>query len=170
MKPLLALKVLLFTVLVPGTVAIYGPHRILGRGGLGRVLDVRGIALLAWSLLLVGAMLYALCAWGFAVRAGGTPAPIDPPKRLVIKGPYRYTRNPMYKAVVSVLVAEAVLTGSRVLAMYAGQVLAFFHLFVMVNEEPALRLQFGKEYEAYCRAVPRWWVRREPYQPEQGTT
>jgi hypothetical protein len=69
-----------------------------------------------------------------------------------------------------VLVAEAVLTGSRVLAMYAGQVLAFFHLFVMVYEEPALRLQFGKECEAYCRAVPSWWVRREPYQPEQGTT
>ena len=91
------------------------------------------------------------------VRQGhGTPAPMAPPGRLVVSGPYRAVRNPAYLTALGVLLGEALLLGSRAVLVYAGAMAVAFHLFVVLYEEPALRRKFGAEYEAFCREVPRW--------------
>jgi len=99
----------------------------------------------------------------FALQGIGTPAPIFPTQHLVVKGFYRYVRNPMYVAVVSVILGQALLLGNiRVLA-YAIFVWLAMHLFVLIYEEPTLRKSFGAEYETFCAHVPRWIPRLSPW-------
>lgn len=147
------LKTLLFTILVPGSVAVGIPCWLLG----GFPSPGRGP--LAWSGLLcltVGASIYFRCAWEFAVRGLGTPAPIAPTKFLVISGLHRYVRNPMYIGVALVILGQAALFRSPHLAEYAALMLLIAHTFVVLYEEPTLRRQFGASYEEYRRTVPRW--------------
>jgi protein-S-isoprenylcysteine O-methyltransferase Ste14 len=92
----------------------------------------------------------------FALEGLGTPAPILPTRHLVIKGFYRYVRNPMYVAVVSIIAGQALLFGDGDLFIYAGVVWAAFFGFVLLYEEPKLRGTYGAEYEAYRARVPRW--------------
>jgi protein-S-isoprenylcysteine O-methyltransferase Ste14 len=92
----------------------------------------------------------------FAVDGIGTPAPIAPTERLVVSGLYRYVRNPMYIAVIAVIVGQAIVLGDLGLLVYAGCVALTVHTFVVAYEEPTLRRTFGAEYVAYCAAVPRW--------------
>lgn len=154
----LLVKNLFFTVLVPGTVAVYLPISIAGdgagRGSGGALLTV--VALLAF---VVGGAIYAWCLWDFASFGRGTPAPIDPPQRLVVRGLYRWSRNPMYVGVLTVVLGQAAWFGSLGLVLYACAVAACFQLFVMLYEEPHLRRQFGPDYEAYCTRVGRWLPR-----------
>ena len=122
--------------------------------------DLRGAGAAGWVLMAAGVALYIACAfWGFAIRGNGTPLPLDPPKKLVVEGPYRVVRNPMYWSVLFVMLGEAALFHSVAMAELA---LAFFvgvNLFVLFFEEPSLRQKFGAEYEEYCRRVPRWLPR-----------
>jgi len=122
--------------------------------------DLRGAGAAGWVLMAAGVALYIACAfWGFAIRGKGTPLPLDPPKKLVVEGPYRVVRNPMYWSVLFVMLGEAALFHSVAMAELA---LAFFvgvNLFVLFFEEPSLRQKFGAEYEEYCRRVPRWLPR-----------
>jgi len=151
------LRTLVFTVLVPGFWTVLVPYWVVGRGAR---FELRGAAAAGWLLGAGGAALYLTCAfWGFALRGRGTPAPIDPPKKLVVEGPYRIVRNPMYWSVVSVMLGEALAFRSLTLAEIGCAVFAGAILFVMVYEEPILRKKFGAEYEAYCRRVPRWLPR-----------
>jgi protein-S-isoprenylcysteine O-methyltransferase Ste14 len=92
----------------------------------------------------------------FALEGLGTPAPVFPTQHLLIKGFYRYVRNPMYVAVVSIIVGQALLLGNAHLLVYAAVVSAGFLGFVLSYEEPKLRKTYGLEYEAYCARVPRW--------------
>lgn len=151
---LLYLKVVLFTVVAPGTVTVYLPYLLL-RGDDGWGVD-GARAVLGGPLILAGALLYAWCAWAFARFGQGTPAPIDPPRQLVTNGLYARTRNPMYLGVITVVLGEAVLFGSSRLLAYAGAVFVAFHAFVLLYEEPAHRRRFGADFEEYCRRVPRW--------------
>jgi protein-S-isoprenylcysteine O-methyltransferase Ste14 len=99
----------------------------------------------------------------FALQGIGTPAPIFPTQNLVVKGFYHYVRNPMYVAVVSVILGQALLLGNiRVLA-YGIFVWLAMHLFVLIYEEPTLRKSFGAEYETFCAHVPRWIPRLSPW-------
>lgn len=154
-------KTLVFTVLVPGTVTVLLPYWILSAsGGLRR--PEPGVASAAGALLiLAGVAIYLSCVWDFA-GARGTPAPIDPPKELVARGLYRFTRNPMYVGVVTLLSGEALCFGSLRLLGYAALVLGMFHLFVVAYEEPTLRGEFGEAYARYCARVPRWPLPRVP--------
>jgi protein-S-isoprenylcysteine O-methyltransferase Ste14 len=113
---------------------------------------------LLWSapLFLLGAGVYFWCLWNFAVTGRGTPAPIDPPKRLAVRGLYRHVRNPMYLGVLLVVAAWAAVSGAGRVVEYGLGVTVVFHLFVVLLEEPLLRHRFGASYEAYCRAVSRW--------------
>lgn len=148
----LLLKNLLFTVLVPGTVAVYVPL-LIARGHA----PVSGIASWpAWPCFALGTALYASCVRGFAGHGRGTPAPIDPPKRLVVRGPYRASRNPMYVGVLGVILGWATLFRLGALFLYAAAVATAFHLTVVFYEEPALRRAFGDEYRDYCARVGRW--------------
>ena len=100
----------------------------------------------------------------FAVQGLGTPAPVFPTRRLVIAGLYRFVRNPMYVAVLSVIAGQALLLGNLRVLQYGALVGLGFHLFVVAYEEPTLRSTFGEEYERYCAAVPRWKPRLRPWQ------
>lgn len=149
---LLFLKNLVFTLVVPGTVAVYLPWLIAGDNVIGSVAAVVSALL----LLLVGGGIYLWCLWDFAAFGRGTPAPVDAPKRLVVRGLYRYTRNPMYVGVLTVILGWAMLFQAPALVLYALAVATGFQLFVVLYEEPHLRKVFGAEYEDYCSRVGRW--------------
>lgn len=153
------LKTAIFTVIVPGTVALYIPMRIIG----GFFTPANGF--MAWIgafIIALGAAVYFRCAWEFAVRGLGTPAPIAPTKFLVTTALHRYVRNPMYIGVAVVILGQAVLFRSFHLVEYATGMLLIAHTFVVMYEEPTLHRQFGESYEEYRRNVPRWIPRFRP--------
>jgi protein-S-isoprenylcysteine O-methyltransferase Ste14 len=108
-----------------------------------------------------GVALMLACVWRFGVKGEGTPAPFDPPRRLVIQGPYRYVRNPMYWGMGFFLVGEAVLFADPALRLvfYGAALVIVVNLFVHLYEEPTLRRSFGADYGRYCAEVPRWFPR-----------
>jgi protein-S-isoprenylcysteine O-methyltransferase Ste14 len=149
----IAFKTLVFTVIVPGTVTIYFPLLYMDAEmpATWGVMQWLGTAVLA-----IGVATYARCAWDFTFAGLGTPAPIDPPKKLVIGGLYRWSRNPMYVGVLSILLGEALLLQSLRHLLYATAVFSAFEAFIVFYEEPHLRQTFGEAYLRYCKAVPRW--------------
>ena len=151
----LFLKTALFTVLCPGTFAVVLPILVAG----DRPAATGGTLVLALVLLVLGAALYLRSAWDFAVSGGGTPAPIDAPKHLVKRGFYRYTRNPMYVASLTMAIGWATLFGAAVLIAYAAVLFVAFSLFVRLYEEPRLEREFGTEYRTYAAEVGRWLPR-----------
>ena len=148
------IKTLLFTLVMPGTVGVYVPQALKS--------DATKVpAILEWTavgLFLCGTAIYLWCAWDFVSKGFGTPLPIDAPRVLVVKGLYRFTRNPMYVGVLSVIFAEAIYYGSKIIAAYGCFVFAMIYLFVRLYEEPTLKRLFGFQYEEYCRTVPRWFL------------
>lgn len=117
------------------------------------------------ALMIVGGAIMLVCVFQFGWTGRGTPAPFDPPRRLVIRGPYRWVRNPMYVGMALFLIGEALLLPSitaQMLWMVAICAVAVT-IFVVVYEEPALRRLFGEEYVEYCRHVRRWWPRLTPF-------
>ena len=116
------------------------------------------------GLLLAVALPVLVGAFLRFVRDGlGTPAPVAPTERLVVTGAYRHVRNPMYVAVVSAIVGQALLLGQPVLLAYAALVAVLVVSFVRLYEEPVLLRQFGDEYASYRRAVPGWVPRLRPW-------
>ena len=117
------------------------------------------------GLMLVGLSLFVSSLWRFANVGKGTLAPWDPPRRLVIYGPYRYVRNPMISGVVLMLFSEA-------LMLYSGPHVQWALIFLVINliyipllEERQLKARFGEEYVEYCRHVPRLLPRLRPWTP-----
>jgi protein-S-isoprenylcysteine O-methyltransferase Ste14 len=153
---MIALKTLLFTVLVPGTVTVVIPYLLLSWGIQIFFFELGAIRYLGLPPILLGALTYLWCAWDFTFTGRGTPAPIDPPKELVVKGLYRYVRNPMYVGITLILLGEALLFEAAVLFLYAGFLLVCAHLFIVYYEEPTLKRLFGTLYESYCKSVSRW--------------
>jgi len=96
----------------------------------------------------------------FALQGLGTPAPIAPPRHLVVTGLYRYVRNPMYVAVAAIILGQGLLLADERLIAYAALFWLVCHLFVVTYEEPTLQRTFGAEYEAYRANVPRWIPRK----------
>ncbi|HEX7183317.1 MAG TPA: isoprenylcysteine carboxylmethyltransferase family protein [Thermoanaerobaculia bacterium] len=156
MKTFLALRSLFFLVLIPGTVAGYIPLRILRSSERLFVPSLSAASVPAGCLILFGASVLLRCVWDFFSAGRGTLAPVDPPRLLVVRGLYRFTRNPMYNGVLAVLLGEAWLFRSTALLSYAALMFIIFHLVVVVYEEPSLESRFGESYQAYRRAVPRW--------------
>ena len=152
----LLLKNLLFTVLVPGTVGVYLPLLIAE----GPLPVSNWSAVLAFPVFALGAGMYAWCVWDFATFGRGTPLPIDAPGKLVARGLYRYTRNPMYVGVLTMILGCALAYQDGVLAGYALVVASGFHLVVVLYEERGLRRTFGDEYDTYCSQVSRWLPKR----------
>ncbi len=106
----------------------------------------------------------------FALQGVGTPAPVFPTLHLVVKGFYRYVRNPIYLAAVSVILGQGMILGNVNLLAYGALVWLAFHLFVLAYEEPTLRKTFGAEYDAFCANVPRWVPRLTPWSESTGRT
>jgi protein-S-isoprenylcysteine O-methyltransferase Ste14 len=150
-------RTLIFTILVPGFWTVVIPLWVLPRGARP---DFRGANAAGWLFIVAGTALYFACAfWGFAMRGKGTPLPLDPPKKLVVEGPYTVVRNPMYWGVGSVIFGEAMVFRSRPLANSLGVFVIGVIIFVLGVEEPSLQKKFGAEYEEYCGRVPRWFPR-----------
>jgi protein-S-isoprenylcysteine O-methyltransferase Ste14 len=149
-----------FLVLAPGVVAGLIPWLLTGWQMEDAPLAVRiaGGALIALG---AGFLLHAFAR--FVIEGLGTPAPVAPTERLVVGGVYRYVRNPMYLAVGSTIIGQALLLGQFGLLAYAAAFGVVVVSFVRVYEEPTLSAQFGSAYDEYRRAVPGWLPRLHPW-------
>ena len=149
-----------FLLVAPGVVAGLVPAWLTGYAA-----GPTNLALVIGGWLLVAAGVAALLASfvRFVVEGRGTPAPVAPTDALVVGGLYRYVRNPMYLAVVAIIVGQALLLARPVLLTYAGVILAMTATFVRVYEEPTLAERYGAEYDAYRAAVRGWWPRLHPW-------
>ncbi len=153
---------IVFLVLAPGIVAGLIPWLITGwqtswRGG-----GVWPIVVLAGGLILSGVIVLLDAFIRFA-RADGTPAPPLPTSHLVVVGPYRFVRNPMYVAVLGIILGQALLFGSWATALYAGVVFLAVLLFVRLYEEPTLEQEYGDQYREYRGSMPGWIPRVRPW-------
>ncbi len=144
-------RALIAFLALPGMVAFVIPAVWLVYTGHTRLAHPLGLVILA-----IGAVGLAWCIRDFYVAGGGTLAPWEPPKKLVIIGLYRYSRNPMYISVVLVLLGWAVTFSSPGLTIYSVLVLTAFHVRVVWGEEPRLARMHGIEWELYAHQVPRW--------------
>jgi protein-S-isoprenylcysteine O-methyltransferase Ste14 len=163
LRHLLAVAVLPFTVtvLVPSWIArANGVHVVWGPTTGALALQAAGAVVLG-----VGLVLFTASLRRFATEGRGTLAPWDPPRQLVVQGPYRFVRNPMISGVVLVLCGEAALLISRPLAIWALTFAAMNLVYIPLFEEPQLAARFGESYREYCRHVPRLLPRLSPWSP-----
>ena len=151
----LAVRGFLWAILLPGFFAGYVPWRYFGLSRLrfdwtspGHVLGLVCVGL--------GVALLAACILEFARSGKGTLSPLDPPRQLVVRGLYRYVRNPMYLSVTTIVLGEVLWSRSWALAVYWLVWFGVVNLFVLGYEEPTLRRQFGASYAAYTQKVGRW--------------
>ena len=157
-----------FLLIAPGTVAVLVPRWISGWRLLPPLLGFRGFRVLGVVLVLCGAPALLDSFRRFAVEGLGTPAPPLPTHHLVVTGLYRYVRNPMYVAVLAIVVGQALLLGSVALLVYGLVVALGFAIFVLAYEEPTLRRSFGVSYDEFCANVPRWIPRLRPWNRDLG--
>ena len=153
---MLLLRSIFFTFLQPGTVTVLIPYWLISSRGAGVLPNHPALRYLGFPLIVIGAAGLLWCIWDFFSAGRGTIAPIDPPKHLVVRGLYRYVRNPMYVAVVTVLSGEAIFFMSPPVLMEAAVFFVLANLFVVGYEEPVLRRRFGESYESYSQTVGRW--------------
>jgi protein-S-isoprenylcysteine O-methyltransferase Ste14 len=153
----LLLRSLFFTILQPGVVAGLVPYLMLRRRGVALIPD-EWVAthLIGTVLMLIGAIVLIVCVVRFMTEGKGTISPFDPTRELVVRGLYRYSRNPMYMGVVTLLAGEAIFWWSTALAVYTVCVFVAFNLFIMLHEEPRLEHDFPEKYIEYRRKVRRW--------------
>src|SRR6266446_1994560 len=148
-----------YAALFIGLVLIYLPARLLSWSGIVRPAAIEVQQVAGMVIGVAGAAVAVWCIFTFASIGRGTPAPFDPPRRLVIQGPYRFVRNPMYIGAGLALASAALFYESLPLLGYARLFFLVTYVFVVGYEEPTLRRTFGQEYEAYCDRIRRWWPR-----------
>jgi protein-S-isoprenylcysteine O-methyltransferase Ste14 len=153
-----------FFVVGPGLVAGLVPWLISGWQVRGPVSPLAIIRMALGGVLLVLAIVVLVRAFArFVMEGRGTPAPVAPPERLVVGGDYRFVRNPMYLAVITAVLGQAMIFGSLGLLVYAVALWAITAAFVRWYEEPVLLRRYGDEYERYCLAVRAWLPRLRPF-------
>jgi protein-S-isoprenylcysteine O-methyltransferase Ste14 len=155
----IAFRAVTYATCFIGFLLIYLPARILSWAGITRPAGIAWPQLAGMTIGIAGATVALWCIFTFVGKGRGTPAPFDPPRRLVIQGPYRIVRNPMYMGAAVALAGSACFYKSAALLVYGVIFLITAHLFVIGYEEPTLRRTFGQQYEAYCRRTSRWWPR-----------
>jgi protein-S-isoprenylcysteine O-methyltransferase Ste14 len=157
---MIAIKTLLWSIFVPGTITVLVPYLLLSSQFEAFRINISAFRYLGLIPILFGVMIYTWCAWYFTFIGKGTPAPFDPPQELVIKGPYQYIRNPMYVFVALTLIGEAIYFEAMIIVLFAVLAVTFFHLWVVLYEEPSLKRRFGWAYDRYCESVSRWLPRK----------
>lgn len=152
-----------FLVLAPGTVAGVVPWWMT-RWQLGHAAWLGGSLprVTGWLLIVLGLGSIVESFARFALEGRGTPAPVLPTRHLVVSGQYRFVRNPMYLAVLALIVGQGLLLAQGQLLLYGAGMWLVFHLFVVNYEEPTLRRRFPLDYDEYAHRVRRWWPRLAP--------
>lgn len=155
-------------VILPGTVLVFVPAIILWStrqtdyaASPANLIEVR-----FWLALGLAALGIWFAGWTvtlFRVQGDGTPAPWDPPKKLVLRGPYRHVRNPMITSVIAMLSAEALFFGSWPIAAWLAIFITTNGIYLPLSEEKDLERRFGEDYRRYKTNVPRWWPRLKPW-------
>jgi protein-S-isoprenylcysteine O-methyltransferase Ste14 len=153
------IRAITYATLFIGFVLVFLPAQVLSGAGVTRPMAFGPLQLAGTIVAAVGATVAVWCILTFAFVGRGTPAPFDPPRQLVVRGPYRHVRNPMYLGAALAIAGAGLYYETAVLWAYAGAFLLLTHAFVVLYEEPTLRRTFGAGYEAYCRKVRRWWPR-----------
>jgi len=159
---LLVLRTLVYATLFVGLLLVWLPARVLAWSGIVRPSGTAAAQLAGIFLATSGGVLVLWCVSCFIRFGHGTPAPFDAPRQLVVRGPYRFVRNPMYIGAALTIAGAALAYRSAGLLIYACIFLLVFHAFVVFYEEPTLRRKFGAPYESYCRQVRRWWPAWRP--------
>jgi protein-S-isoprenylcysteine O-methyltransferase Ste14 len=118
--------------------------------------------------LLAGLAVLAHTVIRFVVEGLGTPAPVAPTQNLVVGGLYRFVRNPMYVAVIAIILGQAAILGSATLVIYAAIFWVIVAIFVIFYEEPTLSAKYGEQYAAYRRHVRAWLPRATAWNGEDG--
>ncbi len=152
-----AVRAITWSTLFIAFLLVYLPARVLARSSLGRPAAIEAPQIAGMILAALGAAIALWCVFTFVWIGKGTPAPFDAPRRLVARGPYRFVRNPMYIGATVALAGAALFYRSPALLAYSAGFILFFHLFVVLYEEPTLRRTFGADYDAYCHRTRRWW-------------
>jgi len=147
------LKSLLFFIFVPGSVAGLFPLAFFRNGN---QINTGVFSYLAFPLWIIGFIILLWCFWDFVQKGKGTPAPIDPPKELVVAGLYKYVRNPMYVGAFLINAGYFLWFGYWNLLFYLLAYSLMVHVFVTLYEEPHLKKTFGLSYEDYLKKTPRW--------------
>ena len=149
-------RAIVYAALFISVVLVFIPEQILIATGITRPHQIGPIATAGLVLVVLGAALALWCIITFALVGKGTPAPFDPPRKLVWAGPYRWVRNPMYVGAGAALAGAALFYQSPALVAFAAGFLIVAHVFVVFYEEPTLTRTFGARYADYRNAVPRW--------------
>jgi protein-S-isoprenylcysteine O-methyltransferase Ste14 len=150
------MRTVTYVLIFSGLVLILLPAKVLSWSGVTHPAAI-GWAQFAGIAIGAAGLLLALACVSVFVRVGkGTPAPFDPPRRLVTRGPYQFVRNPMYIGAGLAVGGAALYYESLALLLFAICFLIAAHAFVMFYEEPTLRRLFREDYDAYCRSVHRW--------------
>ncbi len=161
------IRALTYATLFIGIVLVFLPAQLLSWSGMVRPAATGVPQVLGALIVVAGAALALWCVLAFALIGRGTPAPFDPPRRLVVQGPYRFVRNPMYVGAGAALAGAALFFQSVPLVGFTALFFLSTHIFVRWYEEPTLRRTFGEAYQAYCCKVGRWRPRLSPYHEER---
>ena len=149
-----ALKTLIYMGSLHGFFTFYVPFQVATwTSPLFELGDLHYVAVPLW---IIGAWIIIICSMDMIRKGRGTPAHMDPPKQLLITGMYRHVRNPIYLGALLALFGHIIWSGSGLVIAYSLCYVIAFQILVVVFEEPVLRRNFGREYEEYCGAVPRW--------------
>lgn len=140
-----------------GFFTYYFPYQITSRDFL--LFNTGYFAYLAIPFFIIGTLIIIWCSVDMIQKGKGTPAHVDPPKKLIINGLYRYSRNPIYLGALFVLISYILWFGSGLVVIYFFLFLLAYQILITLIEEPILRNTFGKDYEEYCQKVPRWMPR-----------
>jgi protein-S-isoprenylcysteine O-methyltransferase Ste14 len=162
---MLWLRLIIFTILIPGTVAGYIPHQLVTT--VPADWNKPGWKWTGLIIIIIGAGIYLICAMSFLLKGLGTPMiwfakPLkfltgEEPKKLVASGIYKFSRNPMYIGVLATVAGQALFFQRMILVHYFIFLFILFHLVIIMIEEPHLKKKFGKEYEEYRKKVRRWF-------------
>src|SRR5262249_46360063 len=153
------IRAVTYAALFIGFVLVYLPSRFLSWSGIVAPATTGVPQVAGMMVVSIGTAIALWCIFTFVLIGKGTPAPFDPPRKLVIRGPYRFVRNPMYIGAGMTLAGAALYYGSLSIFIYTGLFFFITPLFIVLYEEPTLRKTFGDEYAAYVGHVSRWLPR-----------
>ncbi len=152
----LLIRAITYATLFVGLILVFIPARVLSWSGIAAPAGIGGVQVAGMAIGAAGAALALWCIVTFFTIGRGTPAPFDPPRRLVVAGPYLFVRNPMYIGADLVLAGAGLFYNSWAILAYCAVFALVTHMFVVMYEEPTLRATFGAPYAEYCEKTRRW--------------